>query len=56
MVRYLNIDMNKGGLIKEETEIALSTLDQQVNRYTKGVAVRCPHCQHEHVVMLEEQP
>lgn len=32
--RYFAIDMNKGGLIAEETERAMSTLDRLVRRET----------------------
>lgn len=30
VVRFFNIDMNKGALITSETEIAMLTLDKQV--------------------------
>jgi hypothetical protein len=30
VVRYFNIDMNKGGLVSEETQQAVETLDRMV--------------------------
>lgn len=30
--RFMNIDMNKGGLVTEQTEIALLTLGREVER------------------------
>jgi hypothetical protein len=35
VVRFFNIDMNKGGLITEETQQAIEQLDFQVRRETE---------------------
>jgi hypothetical protein len=35
VVRFFNIDMNKGGLITEETQHAIEQLDFQVRRETE---------------------
>jgi bisphosphoglycerate-independent phosphoglycerate mutase (AlkP superfamily) len=32
VVQYFNIDMNKGGLITEKTQLAVETLDIQVGK------------------------
>ena len=32
VLNYINIDLNKGGLITEDTQKALSTLEKMVNR------------------------
>jgi hypothetical protein len=56
LVRFLSIDMNKGGLVSEETEKAITTLDKMVHRWTQGLEVECPGCKRKLVVPMEERP
>jgi hypothetical protein len=56
LVRFLNIDLQRGGLITEETEKAITTLDKQVHRWTSGLEVECPGCKRKLVVPMEERP
>jgi hypothetical protein len=37
VVRFFGIDMNKGGLITTETEVAMLTLDKQVQRAVQEI-------------------
>lgn len=40
VVRFFNIDMNKGGLITEETQHAIETLDKMVRKEDEKTKLR----------------
>jgi hypothetical protein len=56
LVRFIQIDLNRGGLITEETEKALTTLDKMVHKWASGLKVDCPVCKQSLTVPMEDRP